>query len=235
MKRPLLLYVIAALICFGLSGFAGYKALTPSESAPPPIMKFAADRTEHDFGDVRQQETLETTFRFTNTLAQPVEITSVMKGCGCTEAVVSPETILAGGEAELRIRWEIGTRRGKVSEHVTLIYSVAGKSDGMIAVSVRANVLPEFECTPDAITFDPIREGEVRVACRPTQEPEARLVKATTDHAQVRAAVEPDGATVVLRFTPDPGLPAGDKPVHVYLATSSKREPTIRLPIRFRK
>ncbi len=83
-----------------------------------PIMTF--EKTEHDFGTLKQGTAVETTFTFTNTGNGPLIITNAKSSCGCTIPEYPKDKVIAPGETgELLVKFN-GAGKNKVKKNVTI-------------------------------------------------------------------------------------------------------------------
>src|SRR5438093_1179400 len=79
--------------------------------------RISLDRTEHDFGVVRQRMFLPAKFTVTNTGSAPLHAQA--KGdCGCTTAKISSETIAPGASATIDAVFETGHLLGRQTKHL---------------------------------------------------------------------------------------------------------------------
>lgn len=71
---------------------------TPAQEKPEgPLPAFAFTTTDHDFGTIKEGETVEYTYKFTNTGEAPLIIQNAQPSCGCTVPDWSKEPIPVGG------------------------------------------------------------------------------------------------------------------------------------------
>ncbi len=72
-----------------------------AEYTGKPIIEF--NETSHDFGDLKEGEIVECSFRFKNTGKAPLLIKDVVPDCGCTVPEFDKEPILPGEESKIKI------------------------------------------------------------------------------------------------------------------------------------
>jgi len=83
-----------------------------------PIIEF--DKTEYDFGDVKEGDVIEGVFNISNTGKVDLIITSAKASCGCTVPEWPKEAIKPGESAELKFSFNSRGRTGKQSKSITL-------------------------------------------------------------------------------------------------------------------
>jgi len=80
----------------------------------------AFEKTVHDFGTVKEGESVEYTFVFTNTGKEPLKIESARGSCGCTVPQWPKEPIPAGAKGEIKVSFNSNGKRGKQHKSVTI-------------------------------------------------------------------------------------------------------------------
>ena len=76
--------------------------------------------TKHDFGNVKEGNIVEYTFKFSNNGKATLKIKDVRTSCGCTAALVSSEKLEPGGEGTLKVELDTKNRKGKMSRTITV-------------------------------------------------------------------------------------------------------------------
>lgn len=104
----------------------------PSEYA---IMTFKT--TEHDFGDIVENQNVETTFEFTNTGKVDLMISSCNAQCGCTVPDWPRQPIPPGGKGSIKVSFNSSGRSGVNNKVVTVYANIEQKQ---IELKFRANV-----------------------------------------------------------------------------------------------
>ena len=89
-----------------------------NSEANVPVLYFS--ETKHDFGKVKEGNTVEYTFSFRNTGKEILKIKDVRTSCGCTAALVSSEKLEPGSEGTLKIELDTKNRSGKMSRTITI-------------------------------------------------------------------------------------------------------------------
>lgn len=80
-----------------------------------------------DFGEILQNEEVGTQFWFRNTGKQPLVISNVEVGCGCTTAYYPTEPIAPGDSSKIDIRFNTRGREGKQMKSVRVFANVEEK------------------------------------------------------------------------------------------------------------
>jgi hypothetical protein len=86
----------------------GQDAISVGEQQKPegPLPEFSFEKTEHDFGTIKEGETVSYTFKFKNTGQAPLIISKVQPSCGCTAPDWSKEPIPVGGEGFVKVEFD---------------------------------------------------------------------------------------------------------------------------------
>ena len=84
-----------------------------------PKMQFETDM--HDFGNITEGEKVEYDFKFKNTGASDLVISSAKGSCGCTIPVWSKEPIPPGGESIIKVSFNSEGKHGMVDKKVTIV------------------------------------------------------------------------------------------------------------------
>lgn len=82
------------------------------EAAKMPKTTIEFAETKHDFGTIKEGEKPRHTYKFKNTGANPLLISKVTVGCGCTTPFFSKEPIAPGGEGEIVIEFNSKGKEG---------------------------------------------------------------------------------------------------------------------------
>lgn len=97
------------------------------------------ENPSHDFGDIRQGERVEITFKFANTGSSPLVITNVEVTCGCTTPKGWPrDPIMPGGKGELTVAFNSVGKYGRQNKVIKVISNAVGDKN---QVMFTANVL----------------------------------------------------------------------------------------------
>jgi hypothetical protein len=125
-KRGLLLIVV--MLTVGLA-FAQSK----------PEAKF--DKTQHDFGSIKEELGAVTTmFEFTNVGTSPLIIQRVSTSCGCTTPSYPHEPVLPGKKGVITVKYSTVARPGSFNKTIAVYTNVP---DTVYVLTIKGNVIPK--------------------------------------------------------------------------------------------
>jgi hypothetical protein len=118
-------------------------AATPVETKPEgPLPAFKFERLEYDFGQIREGEKVEYTYKFTNTGEAPLIVQSVQPSCGCTAPDWSKEPIPVGGTGFVKVEFDSKAKVGVQNKIVTVVANTFPKQ---MVLRFKAQVNPKPE------------------------------------------------------------------------------------------
>lgn len=97
----------------------------------------SADRTEHDFGDVKLGETRKATFTLTSS-ADVVVILSASTNCECTKASWGRKPLHKGDKSTVEVSYE-AREKGFFRKNITIRYTTGGAAS-TLRLTVTGNV-----------------------------------------------------------------------------------------------
>jgi hypothetical protein len=104
-----------------------------------PTIKF--DKTNHDFGEIRDGDVVETVFTFTNSGDSDLKILNASGSCGCTVPEYPRDTPIRPGESSvIKVKFDSSNKPGMQRKTVTL---VTNTSKGKEMLNIKAFVLPK--------------------------------------------------------------------------------------------
>ena len=153
--------VAGATVAAGLAAGFGYLAVTagtpPTPDVPTPALPqmLVIEPGVVDLGSVRQNQTLDATAKVVNRTATAVDILIVSKSCSCTDAEVDRKHLEPNEAAVLSLGWRTGSKRGPVSDRVTIIARTVGGVPRQLSADfhLKANVQPDVIVEPAAVTI----------------------------------------------------------------------------------
>lgn len=95
-----------------------------TEAKSKPLTTVAFSETDHNFGDIKQGEKVEHVFEVTNTGANPLVISSVKPGCGCTVPDYTKEPILPGKKGKITLHFDSTNFEGAVNKAADVFLNV---------------------------------------------------------------------------------------------------------------
>ncbi len=117
-------------------------ALRDASASKFPKIEF--DKTEHDFGEIQANSSVETVFKYKNTGDAPLVITDIKSSCGCTVPQDwSRKPLEPGEEGHFTVKFN-GSGTNKVSKTVTV---TANTEKGTEVVKISAFVKPNANKT----------------------------------------------------------------------------------------
>lgn len=123
---------------------------TTAENAP--VMSF--EQTEYDFGTIKQGETVEHTFEFTNTGSTPLIIESATATCGCTAPDWTRTPVAPGEKGFVAVKFNSTGKGGQQQPTVTIR---ANTEPNIVRVAMKGNV--ESNSIPVAGSDGPVRRN----------------------------------------------------------------------------
>lgn len=112
-----------------------------------PVVKF--DKTEHDFGNIKEGDKPQTVFTITNEGEADLIIINAQGSCGCTVPDWPKEPIKPGASAPMNVTFDSSGKPGQQQKTVTL---TTNTKEGSEKVTIKANVSPK----PGALVTRPI-------------------------------------------------------------------------------
>ncbi|KGO95644.1 hypothetical protein Q767_10485 [Flavobacterium enshiense DK69] len=103
-----------------------------------PVVKF--DKTEHDFGDIKEGDKVETVFKITNEGEADLIVINAQGSCGCTVPEWPKEPIKPGTSADMKVTFDSKGKPGQQQKSVTL---TTNTKEGAEKVTIKANVSPK--------------------------------------------------------------------------------------------
>ena len=136
MKNLLLLFVCALVLVLGNM----YKSLAQNKhtKAETPITTIQFNKTEHDFGAIKQGKNVSYSFAFQNTGTQPLVIKSAKGSCGCTIPKYTKKPIAPGEWSEIVVKFKSANKDGSQTKTVTIN---ANTNPNPTRLTIKANVI----------------------------------------------------------------------------------------------
>lgn len=111
-------------------------AATTTTAAPASLADIKMDKMTHDYGNIKQGDNGECTFKFTNNGKEPLVITNCMGSCGCTVPQCPKEPILPGKSGEIKVKYDT-QRIGGIYKTVTVN---SNAKSGTVTLTIKGNV-----------------------------------------------------------------------------------------------
>ena len=94
---------------------------TASGEAKGDLPVFQFETTNHEFGEIKEGEIVNFTFKFKNTGTADLFIISAKASCGCTIPSYSKEAVHPGDEGKVDVSFDSHGKSGMVSKTITLV------------------------------------------------------------------------------------------------------------------
>lgn len=117
-------------------------AAAPETKPEGPLPTFKFERTEYDFGQIKEGEKVSYTYKFTNTGEAPLIVQSVQPSCGCTAPDWSKEPIPVNGTGFVKVEFDSNGKVGIQNKVVTVNANTWPKS---LVLRFKAQVNPKPE------------------------------------------------------------------------------------------
>lgn len=100
---------------------APLEAKTAAEEKPEgPLPALSFSETEHDFGTIREGQSVEHTYTFTNNGEAPLVIQDARPSCGCTVPDWTKTPIPVGGKGYVKARFDSNGKPGMQNKTITV-------------------------------------------------------------------------------------------------------------------
>ena len=117
------------------------KASESAAETPAATATMAFDKTMHDFGTIKEGETVQTTFTFTNTGQADLIIVDARGSCGCTVPNYPKNTPIApGATGEILVSFDSSNKPNMQQKTVTIS---ANTASGRETLRIKAMVTPD--------------------------------------------------------------------------------------------
>lgn len=213
--------------------------VTRAEPVKPSKSRMDFRRIRHDFGPMMDNEIHHTTFEFTNTGSDPLEIINIYAECGCTVPELEKKLYMPGESGELKVEFN---PEGKVGDLVRVISILSNDgSGGEHSISIAAQVTPIVEIVPRVLTVGvtdrqrPItklltvsgRTEDFEVTgARPRSGDEFKVRIIGTEDVTNRFGDKVRRSTLEVTFTPTSRI--GDYNAQLEMDTNDPRRATVR-------
>ncbi|WP_333854225.1 DUF1573 domain-containing protein [Epilithonimonas sp.] len=109
------------------------------EAQSKPLTTIAFSETDHNFGDIKKGEKVEHVYEVTNTGTNPLIISNVKPGCGCTVPDFTKEPILPGKKGKITLHFDSTNFDGTVYKAADVFVNV---EKAPVKLTFSANILP---------------------------------------------------------------------------------------------
>lgn len=95
-------------------------------TAQAGVAKIKFDKTQHDFGTIKEGEVVKHKFIFTNIGDVPLVISDVKPTCGCTTTNFTKTPVMPNGQGEIELQFDSSGKAGPQHKPVTVLANVEG-------------------------------------------------------------------------------------------------------------
>jgi hypothetical protein len=95
------------------------------DNTPKTVVAFA--KSEHDFGNIKQDSENKYVFKFTNTGNEPLIIESATGSCGCTVPNYPKQPIAPGATGDIEVEYKPGKQENAQTKTVTIVANTEPK------------------------------------------------------------------------------------------------------------
>ena len=222
-----LAWPISAVFFLSISIACGFQVL---QTQLIPLTGLLPAEIILDFGECKQTDVLSKTIVLTNYCAVPVRIIEIGKGCSCAKTEIAQKEIEPGGQAELKVEWHIGTRRGACEEPINVLYNIGDGHQEILKIVLRTTVRPDIEFKPNSLTFEGSQAESQTIQFGPGLLDVVEISETSINHKAFQVAILPDQRSVTVAF--DPAVSGSGGPgLCLRVKTNSSRESIIVIPV----
>jgi hypothetical protein len=163
MRKVGLFFAILFLLSVGVATAQNQNTDTkPKQEKAPEMLKFDCGNT-FNWGEVKYAENpLKCTVTMYNVGNEPLKITKVKPGCGCTKQKLSKDLLAPGDSAQLDLKLNIKEYPGPVTKSVSIYTDDPNKERYLLFL--KAKVKTGYKVTPSRISFYKAKVNEESVS-----------------------------------------------------------------------
>ncbi|MFN0048363.1 MAG: DUF1573 domain-containing protein [Cytophagales bacterium] len=110
-----------------------------AQSANEPQAEITFEKTSFDFGEIKQGQVVNATFKYKNTGKAPLILSNVATTCGCTVPAWAKEPLAPGKSAEITATFNSAGKMGQQNKVITVF---SNAKSAQTQVSINCNVTP---------------------------------------------------------------------------------------------
>ncbi len=166
MKKLFLLPLLALSV---ITASAQAPTVSGGTERPGPTMKF--EELDHNFGTIKQGESVTHIFKFKNDGKEPLIINTAVGSCGCTVPEYPKEPIRPNGAGEIKVTFNSTGKSGPQDKTITITYD----TDKTVVLHMRGTVeVPAPAPAPAAPAQGPAQAPTAKPAASPAPAPTAQ-------------------------------------------------------------
>lgn len=112
---------------------------TAAPASNQPLTTIALSESSFDFGNIKKGDKVEHVYEVTNTGTNPLVISEVKPGCGCTAGDFTKEPILPGKKGKVTLHFDSSNFDGNVNKYADVFANV---EKAPIKLTFTANIQP---------------------------------------------------------------------------------------------
>lgn len=112
--------------------------MAAAAQAAGPVTSLALSEDAYNFGDIKKGESVEHKYEVTNTGSNPLIISSVKPGCGCTAPDYTKEPIMPGKKGTITLKFDSSNFDGPIQKQAEVFANV---EKAPIIISFTGNVV----------------------------------------------------------------------------------------------
>ncbi len=126
-----LVFVLVTLAATSVFAQSGEVTTAPKSGA-----LLTWEKATYDFGEIKQGDKVEYTFRFVNGGTEPLIITNVSTQCGCTAPRGWPrDPVQPGSRGEITLVFDSTGKFGRVNKVATIVSNASNKESSQLLLS----------------------------------------------------------------------------------------------------
>lgn len=114
----------------------------PNSATPPPLTEVKFEKTEHNFGKLKEGNKVSTTFHFTNTGKNPLIISKAVGSCGCTVPRWPKSPVAPGKSGEIEVEFDSADKSGEQMKTVSVSTNTSTPFTELV---IRATIIPKTD------------------------------------------------------------------------------------------
>ena len=114
-------------------------AVATTKASNQPLTTIALSQSNFDFGNIKKGDKVEHVYEVTNTGNNPLVISEVKPGCGCTVPDFSKEPIMPGKKGKVTLHFDSSNFDGNVNKYADVFANV---EKAPIKLTFTANIQP---------------------------------------------------------------------------------------------
>jgi len=110
-----------------------------AQSSNQPLTTIALSESNFDFGKIKKGDKVEHVYEVTNTGSNPLVISEVKPGCGCTAPDFTKEPIMPGKKGKITLHFDSSNFDGNVNKYADVFANV---EKAPVKLTFTANIQP---------------------------------------------------------------------------------------------